>query len=185
VANATEATAHGYAAIASGAQSVAAGSNSVASGTGSAALGAGALAAHNNAVALGANSTTDRDNSVSVGDAGSGLQRQITNVAPGTLDSDAATVGQLRAQEQSGQRFAIQQAQSAGAVVAAAANAAMAASGAPGTHKLAVGAGSLGGQAGFGVAYQQSFGNLSATLTGASNGSSDYTHFGAGAAIGW
>ncbi len=80
-ANADPATAIGYQANAAGANSVALGYQATANGT--------------NSVALGAQSVANRSNSVSVGDAAAGLQRQITNVAPGTAPSDAATVGQV------------------------------------------------------------------------------------------
>ena len=48
----------------------------------------------NNSVALGNNSTVSSSNEVSVGSAT--LKRKITNVADGTNDSDAATVGQVK-----------------------------------------------------------------------------------------
>ncbi|WP_414144164.1 ESPR-type extended signal peptide-containing protein, partial [Burkholderia territorii] len=48
-----------------------------------------------NSVALGSNSTATRNNTVSVGSATQ--QRQITNLAAGTQDTDAVNVGQLNA----------------------------------------------------------------------------------------
>jgi autotransporter adhesin len=72
---------------------VAVGANSAATGANSTAIGAGSQADHANSVALGQGSVTDRDNSVSVGSATQ--QRQITNVAAGTEDTDAVNVGQL------------------------------------------------------------------------------------------
>src|SRR5690606_18112530 len=48
-----------------------------------------------NSVALGAGSVADRDNTVSVGDAGD--ERQITNVAAGTEGTDAVNLHQLNA----------------------------------------------------------------------------------------
>nr|WP_255586973.1 YadA-like family protein [Hephaestia mangrovi] len=79
---------------AAGDDSVAGGFGAVASGAHSTALGAGAQATGNNSVALGYASTDDgRDNVVSVGSAGA--ERQITNVAAGTQDTDAVNVGQL------------------------------------------------------------------------------------------
>jgi autotransporter adhesin len=48
-----------------------------------------------NAVALGGDSVADRANTVSVG--GAGAERQVTNVAAGTEDTDAVNVGQLKA----------------------------------------------------------------------------------------
>src|SRR3546814_16396454 len=47
-----------------------------------------------NSVALGANSLADRANTVSVGSAGA--ERQITNVAAGTEDTDAVNLAQLQ-----------------------------------------------------------------------------------------
>jgi len=68
--------------------------DSVASGVDAVAIGGNAQATANNAVALGANSVADRANTVSVGSAGS--ERQITNVAAGTADTDAVNVSQLK-----------------------------------------------------------------------------------------
>ena len=98
----------GYQATASGDYSTAVGANSsaadhaVAMGagagatSGSVAVGQGAQAAGANSVALGQSSVADRDNSVSVGS--STQQRQITNVAAGTEDTDAVNLGQLNSQ---------------------------------------------------------------------------------------
>jgi len=72
---------------------VAVGANSAATGVNSTAIGAGSQATHGNSIALGQGSVTDRDNSVSVGSITQ--QRQITNVAAGTADTDAVNVGQL------------------------------------------------------------------------------------------
>ena len=72
--------------------------DSSATGADAVAIGGAAVASAKNSVALGANSMADRDNSVSVGAAGS--ERQITNVAAGTQDTDAANVGQLNAVSQ-------------------------------------------------------------------------------------
>jgi autotransporter adhesin len=62
---------------------------------GSAAYGPGAKADGANSVALGTGSIADRANTVSIGMPGG--ERQITNIAAGTADTDAATVGQLKA----------------------------------------------------------------------------------------
>ncbi|TAL96559.1 MAG: hypothetical protein EPN73_09785 [Paraburkholderia sp.] len=70
------------------------GDDSVASGADAVAIGGNARAIFDNSVALGANSTTDRANSVSVGAVGH--ERQITNVAAGTADTDAVNVAQLK-----------------------------------------------------------------------------------------
>ncbi|MGF6921128.1 autotransporter adhesin [Paraburkholderia sp. 40] len=72
---------------------VAVGTNAAATGVDSTAIGTGSQAGNANSVALGQGSVTDRDNSVSVGSAGH--ERQITNVAAGTADTDAVNVGQM------------------------------------------------------------------------------------------
>src|SRR3546814_13574687 len=61
------------------------------------AVGYGAYAGAGNSVALGAGSIADRVNSVSVGDVGG--ERQITNVAAGTEDTDAVNLAQLNGAE--------------------------------------------------------------------------------------
>ncbi|RKE39821.1 type V secretion system putative substrate protein [Paraburkholderia sp. BL23I1N1] len=88
--------AFGTNAMANGGCSVAIGYNAfVASAAGSSmALGTNALVSAAGSVALGNDSVADRLNSVSVGT--TAQRRQIINVASGTFDSDAATVGQLR-----------------------------------------------------------------------------------------
>jgi trimeric autotransporter adhesin len=62
--------------------------------TNSVALGTNALVNSADSVALGNDSVADRLSTVSVGT--TARRRQIINVAAGTIDSDAATVGQLR-----------------------------------------------------------------------------------------
>jgi autotransporter adhesin len=69
--------------------------DSSATGADSVAIGGAALSSGKNSVALGSNSVADRDNTVSVGAAGS--ERQVTNVAAGTASTDAVNVGQLNA----------------------------------------------------------------------------------------
>ncbi|WP_226470600.1 YadA family autotransporter adhesin, partial [Luteimonas panaciterrae] len=83
-----------------GMESVAAGENSFAAGTGARAEGKDAIAIGHlsqaqaeGSVALGAGSVASRANTVSVGAAGS--ERQITNVAAGTENTDAVNVAQL------------------------------------------------------------------------------------------
>ncbi|WP_050453921.1 YadA family autotransporter adhesin [Candidatus Burkholderia verschuerenii] len=68
--------------------------DSSASGAESVAIGGNAQAIANNSVAIGSNSVANRDNTVSVGAAGA--ERQITNVAAGTQDTDAVNVSQLK-----------------------------------------------------------------------------------------
>jgi autotransporter adhesin len=67
--------------------------DSSASGVNAVAIGGGAIASANNAVALGSGSRADRADTVSVG--AEGAERQITNVATGTKDTDAVNVSQL------------------------------------------------------------------------------------------
>ena len=88
-------TATGVLAKASGKYTAALGATATAAGDYGTALGAGAsvTGSATNSVALGALSVADRINSVSVGSAGK--ERQITNVAAGTEDTDAVNVGQL------------------------------------------------------------------------------------------
>ena len=79
---------------ATGKDAIAGGAGASATAENSMAIGSRAKATHTNSVALGANSVTDRENSVSVGYAGG--ERQITNVAAGTADTDAVNVGQVK-----------------------------------------------------------------------------------------
>jgi autotransporter adhesin len=87
----------GNGAQASGNNSAAMGNRATASAPSSTAVGDGATANAANSAAVGAGSIADRANSVSVGSVAN--ERQITNVASGTSDTDAANVGQLRAVE--------------------------------------------------------------------------------------
>lgn len=66
----------------------------VQTGTNGVAIGANASVQANNSVALGAGSVADRADTVSVGSAGA--ERQITNVARATQDTDAVNLGQLK-----------------------------------------------------------------------------------------
>ncbi|KVL37852.1 ESPR-type extended signal peptide-containing protein [Burkholderia sp. MSMB1835] len=88
------ATALGVDAEASGESSLALGKGATAAGHFSSAIGVGATASGDQSVALGIRSVADRDATVSVGSAT--LQRQITNMAAGTEDTDAVNVGQLK-----------------------------------------------------------------------------------------
>jgi len=87
----------GAGARASGSNSVAIGSGAVASATNSVALGSGAttdVGALSNYTGFGLNHTSSSVGEVSVGSAGA--ERQLTNVAPGVADTDAANVEQLK-----------------------------------------------------------------------------------------
>ncbi|EIW26625.1 YadA-like family protein [Pelosinus fermentans] len=69
------------------------GSNAKAAVGNSTAIGSGAQANKKGSVALGDGSIADRENTVSVGKVGK--ERQITNVAAGTQETDAVNFGQL------------------------------------------------------------------------------------------
>jgi autotransporter adhesin len=92
-ASGSDSTATGANSTASGNNSTADGAGSMASGDNSTAMGHHAKATGNNSVAIGADSVADRDNTVSMGSAGH--ERQITNVAAGTEDTDAVNLGQM------------------------------------------------------------------------------------------
>ena len=77
----------------SGSNSYAVGNNNTVSGDNTFVLGNNVKTSAKNAVVLG-DGSEGVDNAVSVG--AKGKERQIKNVAPGTDDSDAATVGQLK-----------------------------------------------------------------------------------------
>ncbi|WP_105131986.1 ESPR-type extended signal peptide-containing protein [Burkholderia sp. BE12] len=93
VASGDNGSAFGQGSVASGSGSSAIGQGSVASGENSTAIGQGSSATAGNSVALGQGSVADREGTVSVGSADQ--QRQITNVAEGTAQTDAVNVGQL------------------------------------------------------------------------------------------
>ncbi|MHB9833784.1 YadA-like family protein [Paraburkholderia terrae] len=78
---------------ASVADSVAIGGAAFATGTGAVAIGTGARATFSNSVAIGYASAASAPNTFAVG--GITLKRRVVNVADGTTDSDAATVGQM------------------------------------------------------------------------------------------
>jgi trimeric autotransporter adhesin len=90
------ATQCGVGSRASGNNSSAIGANANVSEIGGTAIGAGAsvFPGAANAVAIGSDSVATEVNTVSVGNAT--LKRKLVNVANGTADSDAATVGQLK-----------------------------------------------------------------------------------------
>jgi autotransporter adhesin len=172
----------GSVAIGAGAQAnadptTAVGNNAIANGNNSVALGANTTANGNNSVALGAGSVANSDNSVSVGNAATGLQRRITNVAPGIAPTDAATMGQL----DSSVSQLKQKINSTGAIAMAAANIALPQGF---TRGLSVGLGNQDGQTalavGF-VAQPRPWAQVKLTA-GFANGT---TSVGAGLSIGW
>jgi len=88
-----QSTAIGWLSSADGPNSTALGAASWAEVDSATALGYGSYASADNSVALGAGSVADRADSVSVGEIGG--ERQITNVAAGTEDTDAVNLAQL------------------------------------------------------------------------------------------
>jgi Coiled stalk of trimeric autotransporter adhesin/YadA head domain repeat (2 copies) len=94
IASGANSTASGRSSVATGSQSSAFGAGATASGTRAVAIGAGASASAPNAVALGAGSVATLANTMSVGAPGG--ERRITNVAAGISQTDAVNVGQLQ-----------------------------------------------------------------------------------------
>ena len=91
-------TASGYESVAGGNNSTAYGANAYALASGATAIGQGSTADAAGAVALGQGSSSNgRVNTVSVGNAATGLDRQITSVTPGTQGTDAVNLNQLDA----------------------------------------------------------------------------------------
>ena len=80
---------------ATGSSTMAIGSGAKASGSSSLAVGTSAQAKHASSVAIGSGSVTSAADTVSFGSAGK--ERVLQNVKAGTLDTDAANVGQLNA----------------------------------------------------------------------------------------
>ncbi|ALN65491.1 yadA-like C-terminal region family protein [Lysobacter antibioticus] len=86
-------SAYGAGSRAEAEHSTALGDNSRASAIGAIAVGDSSDASAQNSVALGANSVADRAGAVSIGT--SGFQRQLTNLAAATTDTDAVNLSQL------------------------------------------------------------------------------------------
>ena len=91
-----QSTALGQTAKAAGSLSIAFGNTAEASGYRTIALGSKAQAGQDLSTALGGLSTTTLANTISVGNASTGLYRQIMNVADGRSDYDAVNVNQLK-----------------------------------------------------------------------------------------
>jgi autotransporter adhesin len=149
VAAARNDVATGYRALASGGNSVAQGANAQATGNAAVAVGSGAMATGANSVALGAGSAASRDNSVSVGAVGN--ERQITNVAAGTADTDAVNVSQLHQTQSTANSYTDQQIGNVrkdayGGTASAMAMAALPQATLPGKGMAAIAGGTYGGQ---------------------------------------
>ncbi|ALN92053.1 YadA family autotransporter adhesin [Lysobacter gummosus] len=88
---------------ADGSTAVGANTTIAAGATNAVAVGEGASVSAAGAVALGQGAVADRANTVSVGNAGQ--QRQVVNVAAGSLDNDAVNVAQLKASQNGTVRY--------------------------------------------------------------------------------
>jgi autotransporter adhesin len=150
----------GSVALGAGAQATAdpttaVGSNAVASASNAVALGANAVANASNSVALGQGSVADRANSVSIGS--SQQLRQLTNLAPGTMGTDAVNLDQLTGAIGGLQKRLKTDIDRMGATALAASQIAMPA--APGKTTIGLGVGSSGGQeaVAFGIAHMPQF----------------------------
>ncbi|QNR97973.1 YadA-like family protein [Stenotrophomonas sp. 169] len=183
------------------------GTGAVASGAGAVALGDGAAASADNSVALGNGSVADRANSVSVGSVGN--ERQITNVADATADTDAVNKRQLdqgvasansytdgkmgalndsfeglRGEVDGRLRNMDRRIDRQGAMSAAMLNMATSAAGVRTDNRVGVGVGFQGGESALSVGYQRALSDrATVTLGGALSGDDASVGFGAG--FGW
>jgi autotransporter adhesin len=178
-------------ATAPGTGSVAIGEGAKAEGEGAVAIGPGSNAGGDGSVAIGSGSTADRDKTVSVGS--EGQERQVTNVAAGTRDTDAVNVKQLNdkfedAVKYTDQRFNVvndridRMAAMSGAYAGMALNTA----GLEGRNRLGVGFGAQSGKEAMAIGYQRIHGekgNISTSLGAAFSGSDQ--SISAGAGISW
>lgn len=98
-AQANGALALGMRSTAFGDDSIALGDSAFTQANETVAIGTYANADQRGSVAIGAHSYANEENTVSVGDSTTSLRRRIVNVADGIADTDAATVGQLKAVE--------------------------------------------------------------------------------------
>src|SRR5690606_13156721 len=193
------------------ANAVAFGEGAVATQPTATAIGDGASATAAGSVALGQGSVADRANTVSVGSVGS--ERQLTNLAAGTQDTDAVNVAQLEStatravadanaytdqrfnawsdsfsayQTQLEQRFTDQDRRidRQGAMGAAMLNMATSAAGIRTPNRVGGGVGLRGGRSAVSVGYQRAISDrATVTLGGAFSG--DEKSVGVGAGFGW
>jgi autotransporter adhesin len=199
----------GVGASAAGADAVAVGRDAHAQAGAGTALGAGSRVASSatGAVALGQSSVADRANTVSVGSAGA--ERQVTNVAAGTQDTDAVNKAQLdggvtRANAYTDQRYSAmadtfqtyqgevddrfrrqdKRIDQQGAMSAAMLNMATSAAGIRTQNRLGVGVGFQSGESALSLGYQRAISDR-ATVTVGGAFSSDDSSVGVGAGFGW
>ena len=160
-----------------------------ASGDLSTAIGSNATANASNAVALGADSSADRAGTVSVGSKGN--ERQITNVAAGTLRTDAANWGQVQNAVRGVQDWATRKFEQVdgridrmGAMSAAYSQMAFGATGLNTPNRVGVGVGMQGGESAVALGVSHRFSpNINVSFGGSASGRE--ASVGAGMAIGW
>lgn len=147
-----------------------------------------------NSAAIGAHSVADRDNTVSVGAAGA--ERQITNVAAGTAQTDAVNVSQLKAATGDILNQANQYTNQAigqmdkrlnriGAMGTALTMMATSAAGQNNRNRLAVGTGYQHGSVALSVGYQRLIDEKSTFTIGGAIGAHGENTVGAGYGFGW
>jgi autotransporter adhesin len=181
-----DATALGNAAQARGYSTTAVGDHAEALAPNSTALGEDATALGAGSVALGYGSVAHRPNSVSVGNAATGMDRQITNVAAGTQPHDAVNLGQFEAGLQGANAYANAAADKVGSVDASLS--AASAEAAAGKHRntIAGATAEYNGQTSFAFAYQHRFGtHWASMLTVGSNGGAANTTIAGAASFSW
>ncbi|WP_080420357.1 YadA family autotransporter adhesin [Burkholderia ubonensis] len=146
------------------------GTAAAASGTEAVAVGSNATASANNAVALGPGTVAERDNTVSFGNAATGLTRTLTNVSAGVAPTDAVNVQQLndslgsvRNQIEHDRRDAN------GGTASAVAIASLPQAPSPGTSVVAIGGGSYAGQSAMAVGLSTYAGRWIFKASGATN----------------
>ncbi len=210
----TRVDADGSTAIGANAHVAAVATNAVAIGEGatvsaasSTAVGQGASATAQGAVAIGQGSLADRANTVSVGSVGA--ERQVTNVAAGTQDTDAVNKAQLdsgvtRANAYTDQRYSAmadtfeayqgevddrfrrqdKRIDQQGAMNAAMLNMATSAAGIRTDNRLGVGLGFQGSRSALSIGYQRAISERATVTFGGAFGG-DEAALGIGAGLGW
>lgn len=153
--------------------------NSTALGENSVALGAGS-------VALGYGSVANRANSVSVGNAAAGMNRQITNVAAGIQPHDAVNLQQFQNGLRGIQAASNAAADKVGSVDASMGEASAQAAAGRGNNTISGATAEYNGQASFAFSYQHRFSHAwTGDVTVASNGGAANTVAAAGAGYSW
>ncbi|MGE4531966.1 MAG: hypothetical protein AB7C98_11715, partial [Acidithiobacillus sp.] len=174
-----DARAYGYSTTAMGDHAQALAPNSTAVGQDSEALGSGSTA-------LGYGSIARRPNSVSVGNAAAGLDRQVTNVAAGTEPHDAVNLQQFEYGLKGIKGDAQAIADKVGSVDASMAGAAAEAAAGQHRNTIAGSTAEYNGQSSFAFAYQHRWGShWAAMLSVGSNGQAKNTAVDAAGSYSW